>query len=167
MSFGAEQSNNQPQTDAMVCGQPMDGASVGKPGEQVECRNQAFDLHHPGHKGPKGEVAIVTICPCCNTNDPISVYMTSMEGAPWVVAANVPDLMAKRFPPGLLVCECGQWRFFLIDSGNEIATRCAACSKKKQLGFDAGNAVGEEKRQLGSWGEDQPQPQLPPQPQQG
>lgn len=140
---------------AMVCGQPIDGAAVGRPGQQLECKNQLFELIHPGGKGPKGEVAITTVCPTCRARDPLPVFLTTMSGEPWLTAGQIPQMaaqVAQGWPSGLLICACGHYRFALFDDGNEIFTACEKCKNRKQLGLGAGVA-GQGQRQLGSWGE--------------
>ena len=124
----------------MICGRPFAAAvAAGVPPEQQpRCRGGAFELILSGAPDPHRKVTpLTTHCIACHAVDPLELLMNRVGERPWLTAAQFPQLLQVGAQPGMLVCECGGYRFQLLDEGNELLVRCAQCRQRRHLGFES------------------------------
>ena len=122
----------------MFCGRPLAAQAHLPPQQQATCRGQAFELILLGPPDPHRKVTpLKTHCIACHAEDPLELLMNKSGERPWGTAAQLPQLLQVGAAPGLLVCECGCYRFSLMDEGTEVVTRCGQCRQRKHLGFES------------------------------
>lgn len=136
------------------CGHTLPGATVGQPHLQsVQCRNRVFELVL-GQRQPNNRTPVVSHCISCHAQDSMLLLLTNAdtgEGGGILTAAYVPALLQQNANPGLIVCPaCQQFRFELLDDGNEIKRRCAYCKDTQHLGYDTKAGQGSQARSFGT-----------------
>lgn len=128
--------DNQIAQEALACCLPIDGASVGKPGETVQCRGDAFWIQ----QGPQG---IHTQCTACKQKDTMRGIMPVAFGGDGRFTEASRRLDATG-PAGERQCgehtsgtPCVENRFKLAERGGEIIATCVHCGFPASLGMRA------------------------------
>lgn len=131
--------NEQASKSGFTCGRQLPGAAVGQPHVQaVQCKNRQFEiiLGHKPH--PNGRTPIVTHCVSCHGQDHMQLLMTNAgDDEGMRTAQQFPALLQQNANPNMLVCNtCPQFRFQLLDEGNEVKRRCVYCGDTRHLGYE-------------------------------
>jgi hypothetical protein len=134
--YGGSPLDHQVAQEALVCGLPIDGASVGKPGELVQCRCAAFWIY-PGEQG------IQTQCTACKQKDRLRGVLPVTFGGDGRVTEASRRQDAKG-PAGERQCgemssgqPCSENRFLLAERGGETLATCVHCGFPAALGMRA------------------------------
>lgn len=138
-----------------TCGRQLPGSAVGQPHLQaVPCRNRQFELLlGQRHPAPDNRTQLITHCVSCHAEDTMLLLMTNADGpnSGILTAQYVPQLLAQSANPALIVCSaCHQFRFVLVDDGNEIKRRCVYCKDTQHLGYETKAGSGGQARSFGT-----------------
>lgn len=138
-----------------TCGRQLPGYAVGQPHvSAVSCRNRHFELViGQRHPAPDNRTPVTTHCVSCHAQDPLLLLMTNADpsGQQLRVAAEVPALMQQNANPNMLICgACNQFRFVLLDDGNEVKRRCVSCNDTQHLGYETKAGAGGQPRSFGT-----------------
>jgi len=134
--FGGTPLDNQIAQEPLVCGLPIDGATIGRPGEPAQCRGNAFWVS----QGPQG---IHTQCTACKQKDTLRGVMPVQFGGDGKMteASRRQDATG---PAGERQCgelstgqPCVENRFRLAERGGEILAICVHCGFPASLGMRA------------------------------
>lgn len=134
--FGGQPLDHQIAQEALVCGLPIDGAAVGQPGQQVECRSQVFWVRQNTN-------GLGTQCTGCKQQDTMPGVMPVSFGGDgkFTEASRRQDLTGNV---GERLCgevsrgqPCAENRFNLAERGGEIIATCVTCGFPASLGMRA------------------------------
>jgi hypothetical protein len=136
-----------------TCGRQLPGHAVGQPHVQaVACKNRHFEIVIGQRQPPpSNRTPVTTHCVSCHAQDPMLLLMTNSDGQQLLTAQHVPALMQQNANPNMLICSgCRQFRFVLLDDGNEIKRRCVYCNDTQHLGYETKAGTGSQERSFGT-----------------
>ena len=131
-----------------TCGRQLPGHAVGQPHlATVSCRNRNFELLL-GARDVNHRTQVTTHCVNCHAQDTLSLLLTNAgkEERP-LLAQQFPHLLQHKAQPNMVVCgTCNQFRFHLLDEGNELRRRCVYCQDTQHLGYETKAGTGTQPR---------------------